>query len=117
MALGLIPGSCRASCAYGPGGGFMVVEIVVAAWGLLRGSAVTLPEVASVHDLHVWVVTSDLPAVSAHVVASDECFAKRLAPSVLDQMQARLAGHFDVEHSTFQLEPAGHIDHEHAPHD
>jgi cobalt-zinc-cadmium efflux system protein len=32
-------------------------------------------------------------------------------------MQACLAGHFDVEHSTFQLEPAGHLDHEQAAHD
>lgn len=114
-----------------------VVLMGRAAWSLLRGSAVILlegtpdgvdldvvrahllglPEVASVHDLHVWVVTSDLPAVSAHVVVNDECFANGLAPWVLDQMQACLAGHFDVEHSTFQLEPAGHIDHEHASHD
>lgn len=114
-----------------------VVLMGRAAWGLLRGSAVILlegtpegvdldvvrahliglPQVASVHDLHAWVVTSDLPAVSAHVVVNDECFANGLAPWVLDQMQACLAGHFDVEHSTFQLEPAGHIDHEHASHD
>jgi cobalt-zinc-cadmium efflux system protein len=114
-----------------------VVLMARAAWGLLRRSAVILlegtpegvdldvvrthllglPEVASVHDLHAWVVTSDLPAISAHVVVNDVCFANGQAPRVLDQMQACLAGHFDVEHSTFQLEPVGHIDHEHAPHD
>ncbi|MDQ6784577.1 MAG: cation diffusion facilitator family transporter [Actinomycetota bacterium] len=114
-----------------------VVLMVRAAWGLLRASAVILlegtpegvdldvvrahllglPEVASVHDLHAWVVTSDLPAISAHVVVNEACFADGLAPRVLDEMQACLAGHFDVEHSTFQLEPVGHIDHEHAPHD
>jgi cobalt-zinc-cadmium efflux system protein len=114
-----------------------VVLMVRAAWGLLRRSAVILlegtpegvdldvvrahllclPDVASVHDLHAWVVTSDLPAVSAHVVVNEACFANGQAPRVLDQMQACLAGHFDVEHSTFQLEPAGHVDHEHAPHE
>jgi cobalt-zinc-cadmium efflux system protein len=34
----------------------------------------------------------------------------------LDQLQACLAGHFDVEHSTFQLEPASHADHEPGTH-
>jgi cobalt-zinc-cadmium efflux system protein len=35
---------------------------------------------------------------------------------MLDAVQACLAGHFDVEHSTIQLEPAGHADHEHRTH-
>jgi cobalt-zinc-cadmium efflux system protein len=83
----------------------------------VRSHMLELPEVASVHDLHVWVVTSDLPAVSAHVVIADSCFANGKAPQVLDQLQACLAGHFDVEHSTFQLEPAGHVDHEAGQHD
>jgi cobalt-zinc-cadmium efflux system protein len=83
----------------------------------VRNHILELPYVASVHDLHVWVVTSDLPAVSAHVVVADACFANGEAPHVLDQLQACLAGHFDVEHSTFQLEPAGHVDHEAHQHD
>lgn len=114
-----------------------VVLMLRAAWCLLRAAAVILlegtpegvdleevrahllgvAEVASVHDLHAWVVTSDLPAVSAHVVVSEACFANGLAPKLLDQMQACLAGHFDVEHSTFQFEVVGHIDHERAAHD
>ncbi|MBV9660964.1 MAG: cation diffusion facilitator family transporter, partial [Acidimicrobiales bacterium] len=116
----------------------LVVGLMVhAAWGLLRASGrilleaapedvdlqevrdhiLELPEVTSVHDLHAWVVTSDLPAVSAHVVIADACFANGMAPQVLDQLQACLAGHFDVEHSTFQLEPAGHVDHESPQHE
>jgi cobalt-zinc-cadmium efflux system protein len=31
---------------------------------------------------------------------------------VLDHLQGCLAGHFDVEHSTLQLEAIGHVDHE-----
>jgi hypothetical protein len=31
---------------------------------------------------------------------------------MLDALQHCLRGHFDVSHSTFQLEPAGHADHE-----
>jgi len=68
--------------------------------------------VNDVHDLHVWTVTSDLPALSAHVVLDESCFSDGHAPAILDQLQSCLTGHFDVEHSTFQLEPAGHAIHE-----
>jgi cobalt-zinc-cadmium efflux system protein len=107
-----------------------------AAWGLLRDAGRILLEVApagvdldqirghlrgndhvlDVHDLHVWTVTSDLPALSAHVVVDDACFHDGHTPQLLDQMQDCLVGHFDVEHSTFQFEPASHGDHEHHDH-
>jgi len=103
-----------------------------AAWGLLRDSGHVLLEgappgvelasvrahlletshVQGVHDLHAWVVTSDLPALSAHVVVQSSCFDDGHAPQILDELQSCLIGHFDVEHSTFQLEPPGHVDHE-----
>lgn len=83
----------------------------------LRAHIMEMDEVSAVHDLHAWVLTSDLPAVSAHVVVADACFANGTAPQVLDRLQACLAGHFDVEHSTFQLEPASHVDHEASLHD
>ena len=35
---------------------------------------------------------------------------------LLDQLQECLAGHFDVEHSTFQFEAAAHAGHEHPTH-
>lgn len=115
----------------------VVVLMVKASWGLLRQSGRILleaapehvdleelrshilgvPGVAAVHDLHAWVVTSDLPAVSAHVVLVDHCFADGTAPQVLDRLQECLAGHFDVAHSTFQLEPASHAAHEEFQHD
>ena len=72
--------------------------------------------VVSVHDLHVWVVTSDLPALSAHVVLEDVCFFDGYAARVLDELQSCLAGHFDVAHSTFQMEMASHVDHEDSSH-
>jgi cobalt-zinc-cadmium efflux system protein len=72
--------------------------------------------VRDVHDLHVYTVTSGLPVLTAHVVVDDECFHSGHAPQMLDAVQECLAGHFDVEHSTIQLEPAGHADHEHPTH-
>lgn len=114
----------------------VVALMTYAAWGLLRDSGRILLEVApattdldairdhllaephvhDVHDLHVWTVTSGLPTLSAHVVIDDSCFSDGHAPQVLDGLQACLVGHFDVEHSTFQLEPAGHADHEQGAH-
>ncbi|MND08291.1 hypothetical protein D3C83_308130 [compost metagenome] len=61
-------------------------------------------------------MTSGLPVLTAHVVIDDECFRDGHAPQMLDAVQRCLAGHFDVEHSTIQLEPAGHTDHEHPAH-
>jgi cobalt-zinc-cadmium efflux system protein len=73
-------------------------------------------EVLDVHDLHAWTVGSGLPAVSAHVVVADRCFEDGLAARLLDELQNCLAGHFDVEHSTFQFELAGHTEHEPGTH-
>ena len=61
-------------------------------------------------------MASDLPVLSAHVVVDDSCFRDGHLPQLLDQLQQCLAGHFDVEHSTFQFEPAGHAAHEHRAH-
>jgi cobalt-zinc-cadmium efflux system protein len=83
---------------------------------LVRRHLLDAPYVVDLHDLHVWTVTSGLPAISVHVVITEDCFSTGRAPALLDELQACLAGHFDVEHSTFQLEPAGHSDHEAATH-
>ena len=83
---------------------------------LVRDHMLATPHVREVHDLHVWTVSSNLPAVSAHVVVDDECFSDANAPRLLDELQACLVGHFDVEHSTLQLEPASHVGHEGGAH-
>ena len=114
----------------------VVALMLRAAWGLLRASGRVLLEAApdgvdlaelrahlrgvehvlDVHDVHAWSVTSDLPALSAHIVVADGCFGDGHCPQILDQLQACLRGHFDVEHSTFQLEPMGHAEHEEGVH-
>jgi cobalt-zinc-cadmium efflux system protein len=68
--------------------------------------------VTDVHDLHAWMITSGLPVLSAHVVVDPRLLADGHSDTMLDQLQACLRGHFDVEHSTFQIEPTGHADHE-----
>lgn len=72
----------------------------------LRGA----PGVRDVHDVHVWQLTRGAPVFSAHVVVDPEILTGERAGVLLTQLQGCLADHFDVEHSTIQLEPAGHFD-------
>lgn len=85
----------------------------------VREHLLGVPHVRSVHDLHVSQIATGLPVLTAHVVVDDECFSDGHAPRMLDQLQACVAQHFPVsiEHSTFQLEPVAHGDHEHPTHD
>jgi len=75
-----------------------------------------VPHVQGIHDLHASTVATGLPVLTAHVVVDDDCFHDGHVPQLLDQLQDCLVGHFDVEHSTFQFEPAGHANHEHERH-
>jgi cobalt-zinc-cadmium efflux system protein len=80
----------------------------------VRRHMTDLPGVRDVHDLHAWTITSGLPVLSAHVVVDPGTIDDG---RMLDRLQDCLRGHFDVEHSTFQLEPAGHAAHERPMHD
>ena len=68
--------------------------------------------VVAVHDVHVWAITSGAPVFSAHVVVSPDVFAQGRAGLLLDELGGCLTEHFDVAHSTFQLEPSEHAAHE-----
>lgn len=70
------------------------------------------PGVVEVHDVHVWAITSGAPVFTAHVVVEQSVFREGRTGLLLDELSGCLAKHFDVEHSTFQLEPAEHADHE-----
>jgi cobalt-zinc-cadmium efflux system protein len=85
----------------------------------VREHILRVPHVVSVHDLHASQIATGLPTLSAHVVIAESCFYDGHASRMLDELQACVAGHFDVsvEHSTFQLEPAGRNLHEGAAHD
>ncbi len=58
------------------------------------------PDVVSVHDLHVWTVTSGFPAVSAHVLVGHgaDCHAARA------RLEQLLTQRFGLAHSTLQVE-------------
>jgi cobalt-zinc-cadmium efflux system protein len=78
----------------------------------VRQHILETPGVVAVHDLHAWTITSGLPVLSAHVVVDDASLADGHGGRVLDELGRCLAGHFDVEHCTFQLESEQHRAHE-----
>jgi cobalt-zinc-cadmium efflux system protein len=80
--------------------------------GEIRRHLTGLAGVCGVHDLHAWTITSGLPVLSVHVVVEPEVLADGRSAVMLDALQQCMSGHFDVEHSTFQLELAGHVEHE-----
>jgi cobalt-zinc-cadmium efflux system protein len=78
----------------------------------VRAHMAALEGVVGVHDLHAWTITSGLPVLSAHVVVDPAVLSDGRSPGMLDALQACLRGHFDVTHSTIQIEPASHAGHE-----
>lgn len=82
----------------------------------IREHLLGTPGVVAVHDVHVWQITSGSPVFSAHVEVEPEVFASGRAGDLLDELGGCLAEHFDVAHSTFQLEPAGRAEQEQPQH-
>jgi cobalt-zinc-cadmium efflux system protein len=69
----------------------------------LRAALLAEPGVASLHDLHVWTITSGMVSLSCHV----HCTAEADGHAVLVRLQQLLRQRFDVHHATLQIEPAG----------
>lgn len=102
---------------------FVVVLMLRSGWSLVRASSRVLLEAApagldteaigralcshvgiiEVHDLHVWELTTDFPALSAHVLVApgDDCHGRRL------ELERLLRERFSIAHTTLQ------VDHEH----
>ncbi|WP_102028981.1 cation diffusion facilitator family transporter [Salirhabdus sp. Marseille-P4669] len=59
-----------------------------------------LPGVKSIHDLHVWTITSDFPALSCHLTVRGNADRDEL----LNQASKLLREHFHLKHTTIQLE-------------
>lgn len=75
---------------------------------LIREHVLSNPGVVDVHDVHVWSLTPGQNVFSAHVVVEASVFSRGETSALLEALNGCLADHFDVEHSTFQLEPVEH---------
>lgn len=71
----------------------------------LRQALEALPAVLEVHDLHVWLITSDMPSASVHLVTREG--ADR--DLVLHQARELLCERYGVTHTTIQVERAGSV--------
>lgn len=80
--------------------------------GKIRAHILSKDGVADVHDIHVWQLTRGAPVFTAHVVVEPDVLADGRSGALLSSLQSCLSEHFDVEHSTFQFEPAGHREHD-----
>ena len=69
----------------------------------LRDSIAGVQGVASVHDLHVWSLTSGVNAMSVHTVLADHA----LHDEVLAAVQKRVKHDFKIAHATVQVECQG----------
>jgi cobalt-zinc-cadmium efflux system protein len=68
--------------------------------------------ISSMHDLHVWALSSDETALSVHVVV-DDCELGE-AEHVVRDLEKRLCDRFAIGHTTIQVEschPCGEINH------
>jgi cobalt-zinc-cadmium efflux system protein len=92
----------------------VLLEIAPAGMDLqdVRRHLMDMPGVVDVHDLHAWTITSGMPSLSAHVTVTQEALDAHGVGGILDRLSDCTAEHFDVRHSTFQVEPVTHQDHE-----
>ena len=72
----------------------------------VRQAMLETPGVASMHDLHVWTITSALDSLSAHVVADDG----EPPAELLSRLRCALRQRFGISHATIQIEPPDHAE-------
>lgn len=67
----------------------------------LQKSVLEIPSVQSVHDLHVWSISSGKVSLTMHVVSDD---SENLHPVLIATIQSLLAEQFEIHHTTIQIE-------------
>ena len=77
----------------------------------VKAALLEIPGVVSLHDLHVWAVTSGKSTLTVHLVTEPEVDAGR---EILPRVREKLADEFGITHITvqFELEPCAQIDEE-----
>jgi cobalt-zinc-cadmium efflux system protein len=76
----------------------------------LRSAMEAVPGVKTVHDLHVWTLTSGVHALSAHAILREGA----AHGAVLGALRTRVTGEFPISHVTVQLEERCCGEHTHA---
>lgn len=76
----------------------------------VHAAITTVPDVASVHDLHLWAITQSQPSLTAHIVLAEDADGETVRRAI----EQRLRDEFDLHHTTLQMErescaPSEHI--------
>jgi cobalt-zinc-cadmium efflux system protein len=72
----------------------------------LRSIMAKVEGVKSVHDLHVWTISSGMYALSAHLVVADPMVCNNDA--ILSAVRHELLERFGIDHTTIQIESASY---------
>jgi cobalt-zinc-cadmium efflux system protein len=71
--------------------------------GAVLAAVRNVPTVVDVHDLHVWSLSSDIHAMSAHVAVSGHPTLEQ-AQAIGEQIKDMVATEFDIAHATIEME-------------
>jgi cobalt-zinc-cadmium efflux system protein len=66
------------------------------------GSIRDVPGVNEVHDIHLWTITSNIYALSAHLKIDDQMVSSSV--DIVTTVRRKLAQRFNISHTTLQLE-------------
>jgi len=61
-----------------------------------------IPEVREVHDVHIWVITSQIYAMTAHILVDDMALSQSL--EILDKINQLVDEHHHIRHTNIQFE-------------
>ena len=64
-----------------------------------------LDHVMDVHDLHIWSIGQNEPALSAHLILTENCTDANHWDQCLKFTREMLAEKFQIKHTTLQVEP------------
>jgi len=102
----------------------IIIVIVLSTWGLLKDSLrlsldgvpegintekireylLSLKGVKGLHDLHIWAMSTNATALTAHLVAPEG-----IDDSFLAEINEELHHHFNIDHTTIQIEKSADI--------
>lgn len=66
----------------------------------VENALTSVKHVVGIHDLHIWAITSDIPSLSCHILIEDARFSQE----VLKEAKNVLHDHFDIVHTTIQID-------------
>ncbi|PWV97926.1 cobalt-zinc-cadmium efflux system protein [Paenibacillus cellulosilyticus] len=66
----------------------------------VRETLLSIEGVRDIHDLHIWTITSGLPAISGHLLVQEDIDCQQ----ILREALAKLESQFGLTHATLQIE-------------